>query len=558
VQPLREHLVGDVKTPLLVLSAAVFFVLLIVCSNVANLLLARAASRRREISLRLALGAGRGRLLRQLLTESVLLAGIGGLLGLGVAYLGLEGLIRFGPADLTRLATPRLDGGGLAFTLALALSTGVLVGIGPALGTFRRAARSLAAALQDGTRGAVGGLAGSLLRRGLVVAEVALAIILLVGAGLLVRSFDRLMSVDLGFHSDGVLTVDLSLPRSRYDAPAAIEFFRALSERVAGLPGVEAVGLASDILLPQLARSGNVTVEGVPEETPEERIEVTIDAISSGYLDAVGVPLLSGRTFQSTDHADAPGVALINEAMARRYWQSADNAVGRRFAFGTPETDEDWLTVVGVIGDSRRTSFEQAARPSAYFAHSQFAARSMTLLVRLEGQRSQADPLALVPAIRALVREKDSNLPLAGAGTLADQLDDRVAGRRFHTLLLAAFALLALFLSVVGVYGVISHLVGQRTREIGVRMALGARRLDVAGWVLGQGLWPVAVGIALGLAGGAMLARTLRSLLFEVGTLDLWTFISVPALLLAVAALATLVPAARAMRVAPSEALRNE
>ena len=555
VQPLRETLVGEVKTPLLVLSAAVVFVLLIVCSNVANLLLARSAARRREISLRLALGAGRGRLVRQLLTESVLLAGLGGVLGVGVAFMGLMGLIRFGPDDLTRLATPTLDLGALAFTVGLAVLTGVLVGLAPAFGTFRHAAQNLSAALQDGTRGAVGALAGGILRRGLVVAEVALAIVLLVGAGLLLRSFDRLLAVDLGFQTEGVLTVDLSLPRAAYEAPQAIEFFRALGERVSALPGVVAAGLASDPLLPQLARSGNVSVEGVAERPPEERIEVTIDAVTNGYFDAVGVSLLAGRLFEDTDDLEAPGVALVNEAMAKRYWQSAENAVGRRFNFGDPPEDEsEWITVVGVVADARRTSFEASARPSSYFSHRQFPNRSMTLLARV----GSGDPMALVSTIRELVREADPNLPLAGTGTLAAQVDERVAGRRFHTLLLAAFAALALFLSVVGVYGVISHLVGQRTREIGVRMALGARRLDVARWVLGEGLWPVALGVVLGLAGGAALARTLRSMLFEVGTLDPLTFLAVPALLLLVAALATLVPAARATRVAPSEALRYE
>ncbi|MDA8019837.1 MAG: ABC transporter permease [Thermoanaerobaculia bacterium] len=554
-QPLREHLVGDVKTPLLVLSAAVVFVLLIVCSNVANLLLARSAARRREVSLRLALGAGRGRLVRQLLTESVLLAGLGGLLGVAVAYFGLRGLIRFGPDDLTRLATPTLDLGALGFTLGLAVLTGVLVGLAPALGTSRRAAGNLASALQDGTRGSVGAFAGSWLRRGLVVIEVALAIVLLVGAGLLLRSFDRLLEVDLGFHTEGILAIDLSLPSSRYEAPGTIELYRALTERIAGLPDVQAVGLASDPLLPQLARSGNVTVEGVPDRPPEERIEITIDAVTNGYFDTVGIPLIAGRLFQPTDDLEAPGVALINEAMAKRYWQSAENAVGRRFDFGeAPESDEDWLTVIGVIGDARRTSFEAAARPSAYFAHSQFPMRSMTLLARVD----QGDPKALVPTIRTLVRDADPNLPLAGVATLAAQVDERVAGRRFHTLLLAAFASLALFLAVVGVYGVISHLVGQRTGEIGVRMALGASRRDIAGWVLGQGLLPVVLGVILGLGGGAALARTLRSMLFEVGTLDPWTFLAVPALLLLVAALATLIPASRAVRVAPSEALRYE
>lgn len=553
VQPLRDHLVGEVRTPLLVLSAAVAFVLLIVCSNVANLLLARSAGRQREISLRLALGAGRGRLIRQLLTESVLLAGAGGLLGVGVAFLGLWGLVRFGPDELTRLADPRIDPALLGFVVALSLATGLLVGLAPAASSFRTAARSVASALRDGSRGAVSSLAGGLLRRVFVVAEVALAIVLLVGAGLLLRSFDRLLAVDLGMQSRSVLTVDLSLPRSFGDGTAVGAFYRDLVDRVATLPGVAAAGAISDPLLPALPNSGTVSIEGSPDPPDEERIEVTIDAATPTAFETLGVPLLAGRGLTEGDDPEAAVVVLVNEAMARRYWSSPAEAVGRRFKFGDQDSEGDWFTVAGVVGDVRRTAFEKAARPSAYFSHGQWSMRSMTLLVRTAG-----DPEALVPTIRGVVRELDPDLPLAGTGTLEARLDERVAGRRFHTLLLAAFAGLALFLAVVGVVGVVSQLVTHRTREIGVRMALGAGRLDVGRWVLARGLAPVALGVVVGLAGAAALARTLRSLLFEVGTLDVSTYLAVPMLLLGLAAVALLVPALRAVRVEPARALRAE
>jgi predicted permease len=570
VQSLRQHLVGEVRTPLLVLSGAVAFVLLIACSNVAHLLLARSAARERELSLRLALGANRGRLARLLLTESVVLALVGGGLGAALAVFGLRALVTLGPEALTRLGTPALDAPVLAYTLALSLVVGLLVGLLPVL---QVSATALTDALKDGGRGAAGPRRRRWLRRGLVAAEVALALVLLVGAGLLLRSFGRLLAVDRGFSTAGVLTVSLSLPGEAYSEEArVIGFYRDLLERAGALPGVDSAAATSDVLLPQLANSGNVSIEGQGDPPDEERIEVTFDAVTPGYFDVLGIPVLAGRDVLPSDDAEAPPVTIVNAAMARRYWGSADDAVGRRFKFGDQDGDGTWYTVAGVVGDARRTSLEQAARPSAYFPHSQAAFRSMTLVVRARrgalaspegtllrplGSRG-GDLQALVPAIRRTVRELDPTLPLGSVATLDAALAERVAPRRFHTVLLAAFAGLALFLSLVGIYGVIAQWVGERTREIGVRMALGAGRGDVLRWVLGQALLAPAVGLAIGIGLSMAVARALRSLLFEVGILDPLTYVVVPAVVLADAAAATLWPALRATRVHPSRALHYE
>jgi putative ABC transport system permease protein len=549
VQSLREHLVGEVETPLLVLSAAVVLVLLIACSNVAHLLLARSAARDRELTVRMVLGAGRRRLIRQLLTESVVLALLGGGLGVALAVFGLGALVRLGPEALTRLGTPQLDAPVLAFSLALSLAAGLLVGLLPAL---QVSATALADALKEGGRGAAG--RRGWLRRALVAVEVALALTLLVGAGLLLRSFGRLLAVDRGFTTAGVLTANVSLPRQTYPEDArVVAFYRDFLDRVGALPGVEAVGATSTVLLPQLARSGNLSIEGVPDPPDEKRIEVTFDAVVPGFFETLAIPLLAGRPLSTTDDAEATPVSVVNEAMARRYWDSAENAVGRRFKFGDQDDDGTWYTVAGVVGDARRTSLEKAARPSAYFPHPQVGFRSMTVVVRARGDLS-----ALAAAMRRTLREIDPGLPLFGVAALDEAIGERMAPRRFHTVLLTAFAGLALFLSLVGIYGVIAQWVGEKTREIGVRMALGADRGDVVRWVLAQGLMAPLIGLGVGLALSVAVSRALASLLFEVGTLDPATFAAVPVVVLAVAAAAVLWPALRACRVHPSRALRYE
>ena len=552
VQSLREQMVGEVRVPLLVLSWAAALVLLIACSNVAHLLLARSAARERELSLRLALGATRGRLARLLLTESVVLALVGGVLGAALAFFGLRGLVALGPEALTRLGTPALDGPILAFCLFLSLAVGHLVGLLPAL---QISGTALTDALKDGGHG-TGGSRRRWLRRGLVSAEVALALVLLVCAGLLLRSFDRLLSVDRGFRSAGVLTMDISLSGNAYsEANGVVGFYRDLVERVGALPGVDIAAATSGVLLPELANSGSVSIEGQPDRPDEERIEVTRDVVTPGYFDVLGTAFLAGRDVLASDDAAATAVAVVNEAMAQRYWGSAENALNRRFG-----SRRNWTTVVGVVADARRTSLEMSARPSAYYPHAQQARGGMTLVVLAEGDLASSGAAlgALVRAIRGTMRGLDPSLPLGTIATLDAQLADRVAPRRFNTVLLAAFAGLALFLSLVGIYGVVTQWVGERTREIGVRMALGAERRDVVRWVLGQGLAAPVVGLVVGLGLSFAAARALRSLLFEVGTLDPLTYGVVPVVVLAVATSACLWPALRACRMHPLTALRSE
>lgn len=554
VQPLREHLVGDVRTPLLVLSAAAALVLLIVCSNVAHLLLARFAGRERELSVRLALGASRARLARLLLAESVALALVGGVLGAALAFFALPVLVALAPEALTRLGTPELDTPALAFSLLLSLAVGLLVGLLP---TLQISGTSLTDSLKDGGHGASGSRRRRWLRSGLVSAEVALALVLLVSAGLLLRSFGRLLSEDnRGFETAGVLTVDFSLPRNIYsDRNKVVGFYRDLLQRVVALPGVGGAAATSGVLLPELANSGTISIEGQPDPPDAERIEVTSDAITPGYFDVLGIPILAGRDIQPSDDAKATTVAVINEAMARHYWGSSENAINRRFG-----SSPDWVTVVGVAGDARRTSLEKAARPSAYYPHAQFPHATLSLVVRAESSLAteKAALELLVPAIRQVTAELDPSLPLGNVATLETTLSDRVATRRLHTFLLAAFAGLALFLSLVGIYGVVAQWVSERTREIGVRMALGAEPVDVVRWVLAKGLVAPAIGLAVGLGLSFAAARGLRSLLFEIGTLDPVTYAVVPVVVLTVAAAASLWPALRACRVHPSTALRSE
>ncbi|MCG8457256.1 MAG: ABC transporter permease [Holophagales bacterium] len=564
-QPLRQHLVGDVGQALWVLLAAVGAVLAIACANVANLLLARMAGRGREISVRLALGAGRLRLVRQVLTETVVLGVLGGAAGLAVARFGLDLLVRLGPETLTAFGAPALDLGVLAFAVGLSVVAGLVVGLVPAV----RASRpDVVEGLKEG-----GGQAGhghGRLPRGLVAAQVALTLALLVTAGLLLTSFDRLSKVEDGFTSRGVLLAELNLPRTDYPEPAQrTAFYEQLLERVGAFPGVESAAAASGVLLPQLPNSGMISVEGRPDPPPTERIEVTFDAVTPGLFRTLGNPLLAGRDVELTDGAEAEDsgeddagaeasgepavVAVVNRAMAERYWGDVSSAVGGRFKFGDQDSDRPWMEVVGVVENARRTQLEAEARPSAFFPHRSFARGSMTLVLR-----SSSPPTTLIPALRQAVRELDANLPLGATGSLAERLSERMRPRRFHTTLVGLFAVLALFLSMVGVYGVIAQLLGDSRREIGLRMALGARPRDVLTWAIGRGLLPVAVGLGVGLALAVAATRAVRSWLYATPALDPTTFLLGPLLLLAAATLATLWPSFGASRVDPSRVLRDE
>ena len=554
VQPMTDHLVGDVRPALVVLSGAVAFVLLIACANLANLLLARAAGREREIAIRSALGAGRGRMVRQLLTESVLLALVGGVGGVLVALWGVRALKALAPPDLPNLAAVAVDGRVLAFTFAVSVATGIAFGLVPALQVSRP---RFSESLKEGRQGTGGGLRGRRTRRALVVAEVALALVLLVGAGLLLKSLARVLAVEPGFDPQRSLAVSVALSGERYEEPGRVlAFYDALLERVRGLPGVESAGAVSTVLLGELARSAGISVEGKPAPPPEQRIEVTIDAVTPGVFRALGTPLLAGRDVAETDRADALPVAVINHAMARRFWPG-EEPLGKRFKFGGPDSQSPWRTVVGVVGDARRTALEQEPRPSAFLAQAQVEDPAMTLVVRAAGE-----PEDLARSVAREVRATDPTQPVVRIATLAELLGERLAPRRFSAFLLAVFSGLALVLAAVGVYGVVAYAVAQGTREIGVRMALGARASDVLRQVLGQGVGLVVIGVAIGCAAAWLLTftvtRTFSGLLFGVAATDPATFAAVAALLMLVAVAASFVPARRAARTDPAVAMRSE
>jgi putative ABC transport system permease protein len=462
----------------------------------------------------------------------------------------LELLRATAPADLPRLDEIELNGLVLGFALALSLATGFVFGIAPALHGI---ARDLTAALRDESRGTVGARSGWRLRGALIVSELALSLVLLVGAGLLVQSFVRLASIDAEIARDDVLTARVAVEGPDYGADEVRSFFSRLQERLTGLSGVEVAGMGAGVTLPLLPNSGIITVEGRPEEPNATRMEVTFDAVTPGYFRAIGTPILAGRDFTADDRADAPGVVIVNESMVRRYWPN-ENPLGKRFKQGGEQSTAPWLTVVGVTPDWRRTSPDMEARPSAYMPHTQRPQSSMLVVLRT----ASGDPLALAGAVRSAVSEIDPTQPVSDIMTLQDVLGERLAQRRLVTLVAGIFAVIAVLLALVGVYGVLSYSVAQSTREIGVRIALGGDVPQVLGMVYRRVGALVGVGLALGIGGALVATRALRPMLYEVGTLDPGTFILAPLLLGAVALIACYVPARRATRVDPAVALRAD
>jgi putative ABC transport system permease protein len=548
---LAERIVGNIRPALLVLLVAVLFVLLIASANIANLLLARATVREREMSVRIALGASRARLLRQLLTESLLLAVVGALAGLPLAIWGVRLLVALSPADLPRSQEISIDGRVLGFTLLVALVCGLIFGLAPALQSSRL---NLNESLKEGGRSGTDGSGKRRMRNALVVTEIAFSLILLVGAGLMIKSFMKLQSVSPGFKPDHILTMHLTLPRVKYDTDEKItSYYRQLIERVAAVRGVEAAGLSLSLPPNNLEVSDSFTIEGKPWPPGTSEPFVPILFTSPEYFSALGIPLLEGRFFNATDKESSPLVVIINQTLAERYFPD-ESPIGKRFRTGGAERPRNpWMEIVGVVGDVKYSGLDAKPEPAYYVPLTQNAWRSAYLVAR-----ASLNPSSLLPELREQIWALDKDMPIAKVATMDQLLAESVAQPRFRTLLLGIFGALALVLASVGIYGVISYSVTQRTHEIGIRMALGAQARDVIKLVIKQGMAFTVVGVAIGLAASFALTRLMESLLFEVSTTDRATFACVAALLVAVAFLACWIPARRASRVDPMVALRYE
>lgn len=565
IDSLHEDIVGGVRPALVVLFGAVGFVLLIACANVANLLLTRAAARQKEIAIRTALGAGRFRLVRQMLIESCLLAAMGGGIGVLLALWIIELLPKIKAVNIPRIEQVGIDGRVLAVTLGLSLLTGVITGLIPALRTSNL---NLSQSLNDGARTSAGPgrrRIGSML----VVLEVALALVLLAGGGLMLKSFVRLVNVDPGFETRNVLRLDLSLPGPRYAKPQQqTKFYGELMERLKALPGVETVGATSQTPLSPGDNWGPVAIDGRPAPAPGQEPYAAMRSVSSDYFRTMRIPLRKGRYFTETDarialpvmrwfdqqpypqHYNDPQPApaiIINETMARKFFADEDPMGQRIRIISSP-----WLTIVGIVGDVRHTGLSTQPNPEMYLSDLQEPSDSMAVMVKTAG-----DPLNLAAAVREQVMALDRDQPVA-ITTMDDIFSASVGGQRFNMLLLSIFGALALILAVVGVFGVINYSVAHRTREIGLRIALGARRTDILQLVIGQGLVLALLGVGIGLGGAFALTRLISGLLFGVSPTDPLTFVVVSLLLTGVALLATYIPARRAMNVDPMVALRCE
>jgi len=551
ITPLHEHLVGDIKPALLILLGAVGLVLLIACANVANLLLARAAVRQKEIAVRVALGARRSRLIRQFLTESVSLSLLGGLVGLVIAYVGLIVLKAFIPENISQARAISIDYKVLGFTLLVSLATGLIFGLAPALQSIRF---NQAETLKEGGRDAATGGSGKRLRSLLVMAEVAISLVLLIGAGLLINSFLRLRNVDPGFRAENLLTMKIVLPDLKYERKIQRSaFYTDLVQRVQSLPGVRSAAVTTNLPLYLQGNSISISIEGRPEPPPGQEPIIVTRIISPGYFDTMTIPLLKGRPLTDQDTDDSPNVVVIGESMARRYWPG-EEAVGKRIAVGRVKSQEDWLQIVGVVKDVRQFELTADPKPQMYLTHRQYGFFDAQDLV----VKTDVDPASMAGAVRKAVWEIDKDQPVSDIRPMETILADSIARQRFSMLLLAIFASVALVLAAVGIYGVMSYSVAQRTHEIGIRMALGAQTSAVLKLAVGYGLKLVAAGIGIGLVAAFALTRVMSTLLFGVTATDPTTFTLISLLLVAVAAIASYIPARRATRVNPIIALRYE
>ena len=547
--PLHQQFVGGIRTALLVLMGAVGFVLLIACANVANLALSRATARKRELAIRTALGASRWRTIRQMLTESLILSALGGLLGLFLAAWGTDALLALSPKGLLELKSISLDMRVYLFTFALALLTGFVFGLLPAWEASRTDVNE---SLKEGGRTPSSSARGNRLRSSFVVAQISLAIVLLAGAGLLVRSFMRLTSVSPGFDAQNVLTVKLELPGRKYRQDAQrIAFFRELQSRIDAVPGVVSASAISYAPLTGMAAATDFQIEGRPVAPTSEKPVTDVCVIEPDYFRTMRIPLLSGRLFSEKENIEVSNVVIISETMARSYFPG-QNPLGKRVTIFMKNQDMP-SEIIGVVGDVKHYGLETTPRPMVYWPHPEIAYTLMTLVVR-----TQSDPTQTAGAVRQIVFSMDKDQPVAEVRTMEQWLAESLAQARFNTLLLAIFGGVACLLAAIGIYGVMAYAVTQRTNEIGVRMALGAQPQDVLRMVVGQGMKLTLLGVALGIGGAFALTRFLASLLFGVAPTDPVTYAAVALALSVVALAACSVPARRAMRVDPMVALRYE
>ncbi|MEK6286645.1 MAG: ABC transporter permease [Acidobacteriota bacterium] len=550
VVPLNEQVVGNVRPALWVLMGAVALVLLIACANVANLLLARSSGRQKEIAIRTALGASRGRVVRQLLTEALLLSMTSAVVGTLLSLWGIKAMLSLSRETLPRVYEISVDARVLGFTVAIAVLTSVLFGLTPALQASKI---NLSESLKEGSRGLAGGQRSNYVRSVLVISEVALSLVLLIGAGLMIKSLASLLKVDPGFKPDSTLTMQISLLGSRYpSAKQQIAFFQDVTHRVETLPGIQSVGLISSAPLSGGVYAGGFSIEGRVATSESDDLVADRRMISPEYFNALGIPLLEGRGFSDRDDQPSPGVVVISESWARRFLPN-ETPLDKRIKLGGRDSTRPWLSIVGIAADVRDTALESDARPCVYLPYPQFPSSSMTLVVR-----AAFDPKLLISGIRDEVWAVDKDQPVTDVKTMDQHVADSVSPRRFNAMLLGIFASLALVLASVGIYGVMAYSVTQRTHEIGIRVALGAQSSHVIKLVVGRGMALVLTGVAIGLAGALALTRVMTSLLYGVSATDPMTFAVVSVLLVAVALLASYIPARRAMKVDPTVALRCE
>jgi len=555
IVPLLEQVVGDVRHTLYLLLGAVGSVLLIACVNLANLQLSRAVVRQKEMAVRSAVGASRLRIVRQLLTENMLLAFAGGVLGIAFAFLALRCVWLLGPQSVPRLSNVGIGLTALAFTFLICVLSAILFGLAPALRVSRIDVQTV---LQGTSRTSSGVSAiwgrGNNLRRSLVIAEIALCVMLLIGAGLLLRSFIRLRDVNPGFNPQNVLTIELTMTGERYkDKIAVLAAYRELWMRLESLPSVTAAGAVTSLPLSQMFAWGPITVERRVPPPGEKFINADVRMVSGHYFQAMEIPLRKGRLFQDDDVAGKPLVAIVDDYMARQLWPNQDPIGKRLHIGGINETDSPWIAVVGVVGRIKQYSLDSDSRIAYYLPQTQYVTRAMNVVMR-----AGKDPVALTDAVKQQIREINPDLPLYNVSTMQERFDNSLARRRFTMLVLGAFAAISLGLAVIGIYGLIAYLVGQGSREVGIRLALGSTPANIKALIVRGGMTLAFWGVGIGIAGALTVSRLMRSLLFGVGSNDLVTFVSVPSLLASIAFIASYIPARRASRIDPSISLRCE